>query len=234
MRLLRLLFSFFSFLFSSLFFFFSGKIADHGTNQSGSFESKGLIYVPSQIKWYPPSSCIWVKSTRITGKVAIASEFPQLEDFFIRTLGVEQASKSTFIMELETLCRVEPHPFIPRIKELLWEINSWRPSKSDLAALKPLSFLPVKEPEGELCLRKITDTFVLFDRMGHVDIFKAKVANLDFDMEDLRSLRPIISALGLDNRYTSRLVEENSRAQHAILETSLSRDLQLRAYAIFR
>ena len=187
-----------------------------------------------QEQWCSPSSCIWVESTRITGKIAIASEFPQQEDFFIGTLQVQEANKSTYIMELVTLCHVSSDPSISQVKTLLEEINSWDPCESDLDDLKPLSILPIKEPQGELMLLNLEDHFVLFDRQSHADIFQGNVPHLDFDMQKLHLLRPIISALGLETRYTSRLMKEKTSAQHARKEMTLTRDLQLRAYAIVR
>lgn len=170
----------------------------------------------------------------IASNVAIASEFPHLEDFFTRKLGVQKADKTTYVRELESLCNIDPNPPISRVKQLLLEINSWQPNKNDLARLKPLNILPVKESEGKLKLKNVKDAFVLFDRKDHAEIFEGKVAYLDFSMEAQRHLRPLISALGLNTRYTSVLVKQDSRAQHAVPEPTLSRNLRLRAYAIFR
>ena len=177
---------------------------------------------------------MWAKSTIITGKVAIASDFPELEDFFVRTLQVKLPNKLTYIDELATLCCLNSNPSVSQVKVLLWEINSWGPSESDLDTLKPLNFIPVRRPNKKQCLQTVGDIFVLFDRQGHVSNFKDKVASLDFSMEDLRLLRPLICGLGLEMRYTSNLVEEESRAEDAILEPFLSKDLQLRAYAFYR
>jgi len=177
---------------------------------------------------------MWTKSTRIAGKVAIALDFPSLKDFFVRGLGVQEPDKSTCIMELETLCRVDSAPSIAQVKEFLWEINSYEPSTSDMEVLKPLTFLPIREATGELRLHNIKDIFVLFDRQGHTETFQGKVASLDFDIEDIRLLRPLIKVLGLASRYTSKLAEEKSCAPDAVLEPSSSNDLRSRAYAIFR
>lgn len=210
------------------------SITDLALTHSQSFESNGLIYVPTRKQWFPPTSCMWTKSTRIAGKVAIAVDFPSLEDFFVRDLEVQEPDKSTYIMELETLCRVDSAPSILQVKDLLWEINSYEPSTRDVDILKPLSFLPIKEATGELRLHNVKDVFVLFDRQGHTETFQGKVASLDFDIEDIRLLRPIIDGLGLASRYTSKLAEKESCAPDAVLEPSLSRDLQSRAHAIFR
>lgn len=201
---------------------------------SQSFESNGLIYMPTRKQWFSPTSCMWTKSTRIADKVAIALDFPSLEDFFVRGLEVQEPDKSTSIMELETLCRVDPAPSIVQVKDLLWEINSYEPSTGDMDILKPLSFLPIKEVTGHLRLHNVKDVFVLFDRQGHTETFQGKVASLDFDIEDIRLLRPIIDVLGLASRYTSKLAEKESCAPDAVLEPTLSKDLRSRAYAIYR
>jgi len=209
-------------------------ITDIAPAYSQSFESSGLIYVPTQEQWFSPTSCMWAKSTRIAGKVAIALDFPSLEEFFVRKIEVQEPDKSTCIKELETMCRVETAPSILQVKELLWEINSYEPSTSDMEILKPLSFLPIKETTGELRLHNVKDVFVLFDRQGHTETFQGEVASLDFEIEDIRLLRPLIDVLGLASRYTSKLAEKESCAPDAVLEPSLSKDLQSRAYAIFR
>jgi len=210
------------------------SITDLAFTHSQSFESDGLIYVPTRKQWFSPSSCMWTNSTRIAGKVAIALDFPSLEDFFVRELEVQEPDKSTYIMELQTLCRVDSAPSIAQVKELLWEINSYELSTSDMEALKPLTFLPIREATGELRLHKIKDVFVLFDRQGHTETFQGKVASLDFDIENIRLLRPLIKVLGLASRYTSKLAEEDSCAPDAVLEPSSSNDLRSRAHAIFR
>ena len=167
--------------------------------------------------------------------VAIASEFPKLQDFFIRVLGVQEPDKSTYITELATLCGDESAPSVCQVKALLREVNSWKPSESDLDILRTLNaLLPVKERTGELRLRPIEHTFVLFDRQSHAETFKGKVACLDFDIEGIHSLRHLINVLGLDTRYTSRIVEEDTRTQDADLDSYLSEELQYRAHAIFR
>lgn len=210
------------------------SITDPAFTHSQAFELDELIYVPTRKQWFSPTSCMWTKSTRIAGKVAIALDFPSLEDFFVRELEVQEPDKSTCIMELETLCRVDSAPSIAQVKELLWEISSYEPSTSDVDVLKPLAFLPIKEVTGELRLHNIKDVFVLFDRQGHTETFHGKVASLDFDIEDIRLLRPLIDVLGLASRYTSRLAEEDSCAPDAVLEPLSSKDLRSRAYAIFR
>jgi hypothetical protein len=210
------------------------SVTDFAFTHSQSFESDGLIYVPTRKQWFSPTSCMWTKSTRIAGKVAIALDFPSLEDFFVRELEVQEPDKSTCIKELETLCSVDSAPSIAQVKELLWEINSYEPSTSDVEVLKPLTFLPIREATGELRLHNIKDVFVLFDRQGHTETFQGKVASLDFDIEDIRLLRPLIDVLGLTSRYTSKLAEEESRAPDAVQEPSLSMDLRSRAYAILR
>ena len=108
-----------------------------------AFEVDPLIYVPSRRHWYSSSSCMWTKSTRIAGRIAIASDFSELEDFFLDVLEVEVPDKSTNIMELEALCQVEKTPSISQVKALLWEINSWEPSHNDLDPLRPLKAFPV-------------------------------------------------------------------------------------------
>lgn len=210
------------------------SITDLALTHSQSFESNGLVYVPARNQWFPPTSCMWTKSTRLAGKVAIALDFPSLENFFVRILGVQEPDKSTCILELETLCRVDSAPSILQVKDMLWEMNSYEPSTSDVDILKPLSFLPIKEATGELRLHNVKDVFVLFDRQGHTETFQGKVASLDFDIEEIRLLRPIIDVLGLASRYTSNLAEMESCAPDAILAPSLSKDLRSRAYAIFR
>ena len=177
---------------------------------------------------------MWTKPTRIAGRIAIASDFSELKDFFLDVLEVGVPDKSTNIMELEALCQVEKTPSISQVKALLWEINSWEPSHSDLDPLRPLKAFPVLGLDRKPQLRCLQDIFVLYDRQSHVKTFKGKVGSLDFSLEDIRSLRPLINALGLSKRYSSTLIREDSHAEDVVLDPHLSKYIRDRAHAIFR
>ena len=177
---------------------------------------------------------MWAESTRIAGKIAIASEYPRLQNFFVGILHVQKPDKHTYILELAALYRDDSAPSISQVKTLLWEINYRKPHASDLVVVKTSNILPIREATGYLQLRSLEDTFVLFDRESHAKTFRTKVASLDFEIEELRLLRPLIDAFGLSARYTTRLVDEKTRAQDAVLYASGTQDLRSRAHAIFR
>lgn len=201
---------------------------------SQRFEELSLVYEPIQKEWHKPSSCLWTDDTRLSGKVALLGHYSDLQAFFVQRLGVEEPGIDTYIDELQSLVVSDESPSVEKVKDLIKQINSFRPGKGALDKLKPYGFLPVQGTDGTTSLKTALDLFAISDRSAYASEFKGKVAVLDFGIEEVRDLRQTIEALHFEHRYMSQLVEEVTTVKDSSKEATLSDSVQRRAYALLR
>jgi hypothetical protein len=196
------------------------------------FEVSLLIYVLPQKKWYSTSSCLWAEATRIAQTVAIATQYAKLQDFF-QELGVKVPNIATFVQELKALAHGE-RATIGEVKHLMFEINRREPKEGVLEELKSLNILPVKRANGTVALRNTGYNFSIVDRREYGDAFEGKAPILHFTMEEVHEMQPFLSALGLQDRYMSRIVEEKSMVEGGERDPNLSYKFRQKACALFR
>ena len=114
------------------------------------------------------------------------------------------------------------------------EINNWKPKSGGVQALLNENIIPVTDEHGRRILLKPKDTFAIMDRQKYGAMFAGKVATLAIPLDELRTVRTLLSALELDNRYVSRLVNETSKVENAVRDAALTRDFRQRAYSLLR
>lgn len=125
-------------------------------------------------------------------------------------------------------------PSVQKVKDLIDDINAWGPSKTALLDLVERKILPIKATDGRTDFGSTNDTFAIADRIQYAEIFKARVPILDFDCEKVHELEPFLFALGLKARFMSRAITENSNVGDSVLDRSLTRRMQEKAYALYR
>ena len=201
---------------------------------SQRFEEEGLVYEPVQKEWHKPSSCLWTDDTRLSGKVALFGHYSDLQAFFVQCLGVEEPGIDTYIDELQSLVVSDESPSVEKVKDLIKQINSFRPVKGALNKLKPYGFLPVQGTDATTSLKTTLELFAIGDRSKYASAFKGKVPILDFDLGEVRVLKQTIEALHLEHRYMSQLVVETTTVNDSSKEKTLSDSVQRRAYALLR
>ncbi|KAK4695759.1 hypothetical protein P7C71_g2041, partial [Lecanoromycetidae sp. Uapishka_2] len=198
------------------------------------FEKMGLIYVPQQQAWYPPSSCLWTESTRISGRVAIAGQYAALKFFFLHVLEVEEPNVSMLVEELKRLATSNEDSSITTIRALIDDIDCLGPDEDDLEDLTSCNFLPVRGTDGLVRLKNTTDVFAVVDRVEYEAAFKGRVAILDYSIEEAHRIRGFLTAVDLAGRRMSLLVEEVSTTDTSIKANHLTRKIRDQAYALFR
>ena len=139
-----------------------------------------------------------------------------------------------FIESLIQLVNGHSTPSPQRVKDLIYDINSWNPDRKALEGLSLWNMLPVEGTDGQITLSKVTDTFAIVDRVNFGDLFKNKVPLLNFELEEVHGLRPFLSALSLGGRYISQLVKEFTTVNGCNFDRTLSGEMREKAYALFR
>jgi hypothetical protein len=193
-----------------------------------------LIYNVLNNTWVATSSCLWSKDAQIPGKITIISQYKDLKDLFVGVLKVKIPDLGMLVEELSRVAI--SLPTVDDVKSLIWQINSFTPSRKALENLVDYPIFPVRVPNGTVELRDRSGNFSIIDRQPWADVFQGEVDFLHFTLEEVRKLRPFLSCLDLEDRYLSRVIVEKSSFQGNIQEPSGKRTRQLRrrAHALSR
>jgi len=201
------------------------------------FRTECLIYIPATSRWVSPAECLWDSPVPINGKEIILQSYPEdLKAFFLERLHIPPASLTTLVEELYSVAT--PNFDIQRLKQLFWAINGMKPRQSDMQILQTCNFLPVRIPSQRgrtIELQDCQSDFVIIDRIKLQEIFENQVEMLDFDLEEVLQLEPLISALNLGSKYISQRCREDTGCQgDGLLDAHLTADFHERAYDLLR
>ena len=205
-----------------------------------SFEREALIYFDhtGTPGWHKPSECVWSDTTHIHGKIAINSQYSDLKDLFVGKLQVPQLDL-TMVLDQLLAARSLNIP-ASEVKELLKTLNSFL--RTEATPPRPNRLLnarvfPIREPSsGNVILCKSDTEFALVDREGPPSRFIGLIKVLDFTLQEIRQLKPLIAWAGLESRYLSRCVSEISCLGDGLPRpiSQPHRDLKKKAYALLR
>lgn len=205
---------------------------------SERFETEGLVYISRTSSWVPPSECLWDSPVLIRGKSLICQSYPEeLKPFFLEHLRIAPASLNTLVDELLSI-EIQHLP-IARVKQLIWAVNEMKPKSADLNILLTCKFLPVRGLQRgagtEIELRSSQSDFVIVDRSKVARIFEDDLEFLDFSLEEILQLKPFLRAMGLSDKYLSKLYSEETDCQgESMLDSRLTADFNSRAYELLR
>ncbi|KAI1655267.1 hypothetical protein F4813DRAFT_186285 [Daldinia decipiens] len=204
-----------------------------------AFKNDALVFADvSPQKWHMPSQCLWCVSSPIRGRVNLSNIYDgDLEGFFVEKLAVRVLDADIIYNELLELDPEEATT--GRVKNLLWTFNSHIELENFNTSPEKLlkrRILPVREVGGKIALHSAETSFGIIDRKKLGDIFYDKVKILDFAVNDIVKLMPLIKWAGLEDRYLSRLVQETSVVDSG-LKTPISdpiQDIRKKAYGLLR
>ncbi len=173
----------------------------------------------------------------ITGKAILGSSYPvELRDFFRDGLRISPAILGTLVQGLCSLAQGQPS--IAVVKEMIWAINAMDPTKPDLIPLVPYNILPIRRMRhgsADMSLQNCGSNFSVVDRMKLADIFRDHTGFLDFSLEEVRQLDPILQALDLSKKFLSRVcIEETACSNNGVFDMDLTQEFNDRAYYLLR
>ncbi|KAI1799715.1 hypothetical protein F4811DRAFT_565353 [Daldinia bambusicola] len=204
-----------------------------------TFEEDALIFADvGPQKWHKPHQCLWCAPSPIRGRVNLSNVYEKkLEGFFVKKLGVCVLDADIVYNELLEL---DPgKTTVQYVKDLLWMFNSQielgHPKGAPEKVLKR-RILPVSDVGGQVALYSAETEFGIVDRKSLGDSFNSRVKLLDFNVNEIVKLKPLIQWAGLENRYLSGLVQETS-----VLDSGFKvpisdpiEDIGKKAYGLFR
>ena len=203
-----------------------------------TFEDSALVYIPKENAWLPPSQCVWVESSmKIPGKASIASAYPSKKAFFTKVLKIPEPTVEMYVESLKAEAKGKASA--AHIKETMALICGLISEETDLSSLVEAKVLPVRLANGggSLASASSKDEFIDFaivENRVHRDAFKGKIVALDFSLEEIRDTRPLLLAMGLEKRFSSKLVKEVTDVNGGFPDHGMTRNLRLKSQAIVR
>lgn len=206
-----------------------------------AFDKDALIFVPSDdgASWHKSSQCVWSTAASLRGKVSLNRDYEGLEDLFVDFLGVKPVDIHMAIEELKEVGSRGGDVLVDEVKDSIWTVNSLLametkpPPPGDI--LKRRIF-PIKHPGGDIqCYSKTTEFFII-DRDPLRRLFESKVKLLDFTLDEVVRLRPLLQWARLEDRYLSVHVKEATifRGSGARPISSEGRNIRYKAHALLR
>lgn len=135
--------------------------------------------------------------------------------------------------------RQSPRSSTEEVKVAILSLNGLLHTESarlDPEPIRQAKIFPVRYPTGTVALSSVSVDFAIGDRDKLMMMFSDKIALLDFEMEDVRRLKPLIEWLRLQDRYLSNSVEESTSisSDSGRPISTPNRDLKRKAYHIAR
>ncbi|KAF5639265.1 hypothetical protein F52700_4117 [Fusarium sp. NRRL 52700] len=206
-----------------------------------AFRESSLIYVPHQAnrKWYKLSECIWSSEGASQDEISLESLYADLSTLFVSFLDVPKISASLVYQHILNIGNtIQP---IPEIKKLIWSLldslNTNRgPSSVYADKIKACRVFPVMGLSGEVQPASALGSFYINDRPIYAAVMKGKANILDFSVEEVHRLKPVIEWLDLTDRYLSKsgtVTEKTSVDESQGVEDKvLTQDIASRADAL--
>ncbi|ENH67493.1 hypothetical protein FOC1_g10010770 [Fusarium oxysporum f. sp. cubense race 1] len=200
------------------------------------FAEEPLIYfnIGNVSRWYTVGECLWSSATQIRGRVALNDLYPDLEDFFVSFLGVQELTLDMAYDELKEMGSRVPPPSVAAVKETIWALNSLLDTTADPPDEEPIfrgTVFPVRYPNKSVKLQSGRTQFAIADRKALGDIFAPQAKMLDFTLDEVRRLRPFLSWLDLESRYLSTSVREISTVAGGLMDKLQYQDREFRQKA---
>ncbi len=203
-----------------------------------SFEANELIYLPKERAWCPPSRCVWANSdVRIPERASIADIYPSRKTFFTRELNVTEPTVEMYIRSL--IRESKGQSCASRMKETMITICRLGVEKADLSDLLNAEVLPIKLSGGASTFtsassKDASKDFAIIENENHSRAFAGKLSVLDFSLKEIQDTRPFLVALGLKNRFSTKLVEKVTKVEGGSLDRELTRQFRRKSPFILR
>jgi hypothetical protein len=120
------------------------------------------------------------------------------------------------------------------IKQAILNISAFKPSSDSLKGLIDCRCFPVKKPSGRLIWISSRCEFAIIDRREYGESFSKKIDMLDFSLEEVHSMKSFLVGLGLDEKFISNAVKEETKVEGGSIDHSRTNDMRRKSYAVCR
>ena len=138
------------------------------------------------------------------GLVPLQHRYPDLEDFFVNTMGVKAVTAEMVLMKLvgEKLSFNERRDIVLQLGTLIDKYGSNIPVTLSPELLSGY-VLPIRGPRGKSRGGKAA-RFLIADCDTLSEYFKDEISLLAFDVKEVASLKRFITWAGLEDKYLSK------------------------------
>ena len=123
------------------------------------------------------------------------------------------------------------------VKEISRMLRTETPSdklRRNLQRLKKVKFLPIRTKLERVKFEGTSADFVIVDHERYGEAYRPVAACLDFSLDEVQILYPLIASLRLNGRYLSQKVTERSEIIGKPTKNhDLTVELQSRAYSLY-
>lgn len=219
----------------------SSANSDNSDNRKAlrlNFEDAALVYIPQENAWFRPSHCVWVESSvKIPNKASIATAYPSKKTFFTQILQVSEPTVGMYVESLKS--EANGGASAAHIKETMVLICGLDFEDADLSSLVEAKVLPIEFAHGGRGLASASfedgsADFAILETTIHRKAFRDKTTVLDFSLEELRDTRPLLLAIGLGKKFSTKLVDEVTDVSGGHVDTVMTRILRVKSQAIVR
>jgi hypothetical protein len=161
----------------------------------------------------PLRQCVWDAPSCLKSLEKLVNRYPDCRSLFYDKLSLRNATIDHVINELELL---SPTAALTVRKELLLVLNDYvarSVPNSSILRLKDKNIIPVGFGDSEWKYRLMNynrNVWYLADRTSLRDSFDGKVWLLEFTVEEVRKISPLIKAMDLEDYLLSKAVVETT------------------------
>jgi hypothetical protein len=155
----------------------------------------------------------------IGNHVPIAAAYSDLQEFFVKVLGVQTVTPAFMMKQLAAAAKSHTKT-VDNIKKLMLAVsesvdmgsNESKSFRSSMEVLDECAYLPCRSIAGRTEFRSKSQSFFIVDNQTYADEFGDQLVMLDFTYEQVNSLHKLIRLLGLDDHYLARHVQLETSA----------------------
>lgn len=178
------------------------------------FAKQNLIFLPwpNSTKWVALSVCVWNGPGALRSRFVLSKAWSECEEFFRLTLQIKDATLETVIDEIIETAQTSSLIEFSGLKSLILAIPTViGPGK--ISRLRKIKFLPVRRLHSgsDASLVSPVDKFFIADRQYLYALFTGELPLLDFSVEEIHKLSPLLDSLSVRDRRLSVLVKEEGR-----------------------
>ena len=181
---------------------------------SVEFAKQNLIFLPwpNSTKWVALSVCVWNGPGALRSRAVLSKAWSECEEFFRLTLQIKDATLETVIDDIIETAQTSSLIEFSGLKSLILAIPTViGPGK--ISRLRKIKFLPVRRLHSgsDASLVSPVDKFFIADRQYLCALFTGELPLLDFSVEEIHKLSPLLDSLSVRDRRLSVLVKEEGR-----------------------
>ncbi|KPM37949.1 hypothetical protein AK830_g8628 [Neonectria ditissima] len=202
-----------------------------------AFKEMPLIYVPSQEtsgkRWFKTSECVWESGAALVPDVpCLESIYPDFSRLFVEILPTSGLDFQQVFQQLDAIRSKKTILPVYQAKRLLQSLNDLLPDTLDASGtlnftqnrdfdtkavalrseITDCPIFPVRMLDKSVRLMCANDEFSIPDEHTRAELLRGSVEMLDFDIETVRRLDPLVRAAGLAEKYISQSIYVTGRA----------------------